>query len=160
MVFSSCTGLPYSALAFSSCGPWDLEWEGLVATPPGRVGSSFPNRGLNHSPFPALEGGFLTTGMPGKSLCFHSFPWNHSSVQQPEWSLKCKSGNLDLRIKSKTSPMAFWPSCGPSAHLPSCLQPHAWAPAATLALSPFLITLSSLPPWSLCTAASFALCLL
>ena len=58
----------------SSCGAQALEHGGSVAAArrlscPGACGILVPRPGIEPA-FPALEGGFLTTGPPGKSLLF------------------------------------------------------------------------------------------
>ena len=69
----------FRAHGLSSCGTWALEHVGSVVAAcglswPVECGILVPRPGIEPAS-PALEGGFLTTGPPGKSLFLYFF-WN------------------------------------------------------------------------------------
>ena len=67
MLAPELTGSVVAVHGLSTCGFWALEWAGLVA--PQHVGILVVQPGIEPAS-PALEGGFLTTRPPVKSLFF------------------------------------------------------------------------------------------
>ena len=90
-------GSVVAARGLSSCGTWTPEHAGSVVAVhrlscPTACGILVPRPGIEHAS-PALEGGFFTTGSPGKSLIFSLYLINCCFCVEWGWGAVLKKRN-------------------------------------------------------------------